>query len=319
MTLLQQLAGILGLSFASGVNLYLAVLVVGLAERLHWVTGLPPELAILSHTLVLAVAGVLFLLEFVADKIPFVTPVWDAVHTFIRPVGGALLALGAAGHLQPGLQAAAMLAGGSIALGTHGTKMGVRILAHAAPEPVTHSAVSVAEDLGVIGMLSLAYLHPYVAIPLLVLLLVLVAALLPMVSRVLHFLAAGLAGKVRSWTPRAGSAAVPAWAGPVLREMAPAGPLWAGVAFAGKVRGVPRVKQGCLARLPGQWVFVHRGLFKPRVVRMDEGQALPLRLEPRMLWDSLDLPMQGGSQEFLLPKDSGLDLRAIATGPGTRT
>lgn len=313
MTALQQLVGMLGLSVASGVNLYLAVLVVGLAERFRWVTGLPPELGVLSHTLVLTVAGALFLLEFLADKIPFVTPVWDAVHTLVRPVGGALLALGAAGQMPPALQAAAMVAGGSIALGAHGSKMGYRILAHAAPEPATHSLLSLAEDLGVVGLLALVYLHPYVAVPVLLAVLLLMAWVLPRVLRVLNLLFAGLAGRARSWNPRTGPAPVPAWACPVLHGLDPAGPVWTGMAFARKVQGVPPMKCGCLARLGRQWVFVHRGLFKPKVAPMDEGQLQPLGLDRRLLWDALSLAREGAAQEFLLAKDSSLDL---PLGPG---
>src|SRR5438445_673543 len=93
-SLLRTILGvILGLAFVSGINLYLGILVTGLAQRFGLVTDLPPELQILSHTWVLAAAGVFYTLEFFADKIPFITPVWDFVHTFIRPVGGALLAL----------------------------------------------------------------------------------------------------------------------------------------------------------------------------------------------------------------------------------
>ena len=120
----QTLATILGLSTVSGINLYLTVFMVGLAQRLGWVHGLPSDLALLSHPLVLGASALLFLLEFLADKIPFVTPIWDGIHTFIRPVGGALLALGAAAQLNPVLQVLATLAGGTIALGTHGSQKG---------------------------------------------------------------------------------------------------------------------------------------------------------------------------------------------------
>lgn len=313
---LQQLAGILGLSFASGVNLYLAVLAVGMAERYHWVTGLPPELGILAHPVVLAVAGLLFLLEFFADKIPFVTVVWDAIHTFIRPVGGALLALGAAGHLDPTLQAAAALVGGSIALGAHGTKMGVRILAHAAPEPATHSVASLVEDVGVVGLLSLVYLHPYVALPVLAALLLLVALVLPLVLRVLNLLLAGLAGWIRTWIPGSRPGALPRWAHAALLDLDPDGPDWVGEAFARKAKGAPQLKSGFLARMPHQWVFVHRGLFKAKVLRMDEGQRRPRRLLQRLLWDSLEFTHKGGVSEFLLPKDASARLPLSAEQSG---
>jgi len=178
MNVMQSLAAILGLGFASGVNLYLGALVTGLAIRFHLVTNLPPELGILAHPAVLVVAGLLFALEFLADKVPVVASIWDAVHTFIRPVGGALLALGAAGHLAPSTQVLAALAGGTLALGTHSAKMGLRLAAHVAPEPATFTAISTAEDVGVTGLLVLAYTHPIPALIILAILIVFAVVLL---------------------------------------------------------------------------------------------------------------------------------------------
>ena len=185
MSALASLAAILGLSLASGVNLYLSVLLVGLAERFHWVSGLPADLQVLASPAVLACAGLLFLVEFFADKIPFVTVLWDGLHTFIRPAGGALLALAAAGQLDPTLQVLAALTGGTLALGAHGTKMGARILAHGVPEPATHSLISLAEDVGVTGLLALAYSHPGVALPILLAAILGIALLLPTLARTL--------------------------------------------------------------------------------------------------------------------------------------
>jgi hypothetical protein len=196
---MPTVSGLLGLALASGVNLYLAVLLVGLAERFHWVSGLPAELQVLATPVVLGSAGVLFLIEFVADKVPFVTVFWDGLHTFIRPIGGALLALAAVGHLNPTLQVLAMLAGGTIALGAHGTKMGIRLLAHATPEPATHSLISLAEDVGVVGLLALAYSHPYVALPILFAAILAIALLIPRLFRILNSLLTALAGRINSW------------------------------------------------------------------------------------------------------------------------
>jgi hypothetical protein len=311
---LQQLAGILGLSVASGVNLYLALLVVGLAERFHWVSGLPPDLHILSHPLVLTASALLFLVEFFADKVPFVTIVWDAIHTLIRPVGGALLALAAATHLPPALQAVAMLAGGTIALGTHGTKMGVRLLAHSTPEPGSHSVLSLAEDLGVVGLLTLAYAHPYIAIPILGVILLGVALMLPLIVRVVDFLLAGLAGKAMSLVYGARHQNLPRWADHALLELAPAGRQWVGRAFARKAKGVPRLKDGFLAQTGHRWVFIHRGWFKPKTAPMDEGQLQPLRIDHLWLWDSVIFLRDGKVQEFLLPKN-GLKAFSSTMGP----
>lgn len=167
MTSAGVVSSILGLAVGAGLNLYAAVLTVGLGIRLGWLMGMPPELEILANPWILGLAGVLYAVEFVADKVPFVTPVWDSVHTFIRPLGGALLAVGAAGHLSPAMQMAAGLVGGTLALGAHSTKMGFRLAAHTVPEPMTHSAISVAEDFSVVGILLLAYQYPVVAVPVL--------------------------------------------------------------------------------------------------------------------------------------------------------
>ena len=312
---LQQLAGLLGLAVVSGVNLYLSVLVVGLAERFRWVAGLPPELHILGHPAVLATAGVLFLLEFFADKIPFVTIVWDGVHTFIRPAGGALLALGAVGQLPPLVQVLAALAGGTIALGSHGTKMGVRILAHATPDPGTHSLLSTVEDLGVIGLLVLAYTHPYIALPVLGAILLVIALLLPLVGRVLRFLLAGLGGWLMSWVGGAGLRGRPGWLARALPALGVEGGTQQTVlAFARRVKGVPRLKEGFLARSGDQWLFLYRRFLRTRVARLDEGPGESLGWGRGFFWDTARLLREGEVQEFLLPRG----LRGPTRKPGRR-
>ena len=299
----STLAGILGLAVTSGVNLYLTVLAVGLAQRFHWVAGLPPELGILAHPLVLIAASLLFLLEFFADKIPFVTVLWDGLHTFVRPVGGALLALGLAEKLPPALQVLALLAGGTIALGTHGGKMGFRLLAHTAPEPATHSLISVAEDLGVLGLLALAYSHPWVAIPILVAIILAAAAMLPLVFRILRFLLAALAGRFRAGFGQRNGARPPRWASLALLELDPAGGGDTVRAFARKVPGAPRLTSGFLARPGGRWTFVYPGWFRTKALPLGEdGEALA-RLDPGLVWDALILVRAGRSQVFLVPKD----------------
>ncbi len=312
---LQQLAGLLGLSVVSGVNLYLTVLVVGCAQRFHWVVGLPTELQVLAHPLVLGVSGGLFLLEFLADKVPFVTPVWDAVHTFIRPVGGALLALASVGQVSPALQVAAAVAGGTIALGAHGTKMGVRLLAHATPEPASHSLLSLAEDLGVVGLLMLAYAHPRVALPILLAILLAIAWLLPLVFRVAGFLVAVLAARIRTLLEPQPRAVPPRWVALRLLELEAPADAWAGRAFARRVKGVPRLKPGYLVRLGDRWAFLHRGWFRTKAVWMDEGRPQPARLDPRVLWDEVLLLRAAKVQVLLLPKGSAIP-PSTTTSPG---
>lgn len=209
--LFETLASILGLSLVSGINLYAAILTVGFGQKYGWITGLPPEMEVLSHPIVLTLAGVFYAAEFVADKVPFVTPVWDAIHTFIRPLGGALLALQAAGDLSPMAQAAAAIIGGSIALGTHSTKAGVRLLAHATPEPVSHSAISILEDFSVVGLLVLAYKYPEIAVPVFLALLVGVILITPLLFRVLKFVASTALGRVHSFFGTADARDLPRW------------------------------------------------------------------------------------------------------------
>src|SRR3954454_12220444 len=117
----EILARMLGLSFVSGLNLYATVLVTGLGIRYGWVTGVPPDLAVLAHPAVLTAAGVLYALEFLADKIPAVNLIWGAIHTFIRPLGAALLALATVRqlHVDGAVQALAFLFGGSVGLGVY--------------------------------------------------------------------------------------------------------------------------------------------------------------------------------------------------------
>jgi hypothetical protein len=314
----SSLAAILGLSVVSGVNLYLSVLVVGLAERFRWIAGLPPELQVLGHPVVLILAGLLCLVEFFADKIPFVTVVWDGLHTFIRPIGGALLALKAAGQLDPTVQVLAMLAGGTIALGAHGTKMGVRMLAHTAPEPATHSLISLAEDVGVVGLLALVYSHPYVAIPILLVILLIILMLLPTLFRILHFLLVGLAGRLMSWVRRAGRNDVPHWVELAILELDPFGSEHVIRAFARKVKGAARWKEGYLAHIGLRWLFIHRGLFKPKAVLMDEGRYDPLRFDQGSMWDSLVFLQEGKPQVFFVPKDWSRPFKELKTPSSTR-
>lgn len=315
MASLSSLASILGLSVVSGVNLYLAVLAVGLAHRLQWITGLPAGLHVLGHPVVLGVAGLLFLLEVFADKIPFVTLVWDAVHTFVRPLGGFLLALGAAADLHPMLQTLAGLAGGSIALGTHGTKMGVRILAHSAPEPGTHSLISILEDLGVLGLLALVYAHPAIALPILGGLLLAVALTLPLALRVVRFLLAGLLGRLQAWFTAGGPPPVPAWADLALLERDPQDRPLVLRAFARRMKGVPRLKAGCLAWTRTGWCFLYRRRFRTRILLMDPSQDAPLRVTRGLLWDTLVFLRDGRAQILYLPKDVAGVLHAAIEGP----
>jgi len=299
---LQTLAAVLGLATVSGINLYLTVLLVGAGQRFGWIHGLPPDLALLGHPVVLTAAGLLFLLEFLADKVPFVTPIWDGLHTFIRPVGGALLALGAAGELHPVAKVLALLAGGTIALGTHGSKMGVRLLAHTAPEPAAHGALSLAEDAGVVGLLALAYSHPAVALPVLGAILLATALLLPLLIRALAFVLAGFRGALRSLVGRGDRDEIPTWVELKLLELAPTEPGEVLPCFARRVKGLPRFHGAFLVRGGATWHLVFRRWFRARSLAFDAAEG-PARTFPGLLWNSVVFLRDGKPQLLLVGRD----------------
>ncbi len=180
--LVETLSLGLGAAWASGINLYAAILVIGLLGA----TGsfdLPPGLEVLANPLVIFAAGVMYFVEFFADKIPGVDTGWDAIHTFIRIPAGAMLAAGAMGDLAPGAEIAAVLLGGGLAATTHATKAGSRVLMNTSPEPVTNWTASVAEDVAVFGGVWAALYHPWIFLGFLVVFLIVAAWLLPKIWR----------------------------------------------------------------------------------------------------------------------------------------
>lgn len=160
--LLTTLGRTMGFSFAAGINLYATVAILGLASRFDWV-DLPPQFQIFDHDLVIGAAIVLYVIEFVADKIPWVDSIWDAVHTAIRPIGGAFIAVATLGDASPAVKGMAALLGGTLAAGTHFTKAGTRAVANASPEPFTNWILSISEDIFVVGLGMLALNHPIAA------------------------------------------------------------------------------------------------------------------------------------------------------------
>jgi len=183
---LDQIAGILalamGAAWASGINLYAAILMLGLMGT----TGnidLPPGLEILTDPMVLMAAGAMYFVEFFADKIPGVDSGWDAIHTFIRIPAGAMLAAGAVGDVTPALDLAAGIMGGGLAAATHATKAGTRALINTSPEPFSNWTASVSEDVAVIAGLWTALNHPTLFVALMIVFILLMIWLLPKIWR----------------------------------------------------------------------------------------------------------------------------------------
>ena len=159
MEMISSIGVLLGSSWASGVNLYMSVAGLGIAHRMNWLE-LPGDMEIISHPLIIGVAGALYLVEFVADKIPYVDSLWDTVHTFIRPVASAVLGYAAMGEAGQVMQILVALLTGGVALDSHLTKATTRLAINASPEPVTNSIASVTEDATVVGTLYLIINHP---------------------------------------------------------------------------------------------------------------------------------------------------------------
>jgi hypothetical protein len=160
--LLVSLGRTLGFSLTSGVNLYATVAVLGLAARYQFVE-LPPQYQVFNNDWLIGGALLLYAIEFVADKIPWVDSLWDSVHTFIRPVGGALVAIGTLGESSVGFQTFIGILGGAIAAGSHLTKASARVAANASPEPFSNWVLSFTEDLFVLGLGLLAIKYPLAA------------------------------------------------------------------------------------------------------------------------------------------------------------
>jgi hypothetical protein len=185
MDTLQTLGIALGLATLAGLNLYLTVFVTGLAIQQHWidVSQTYPELAILAHPAILLISGILYAVEFFADKIPWVDSLWDTLHTIIRPVGGAMLAIRVLGTPDPVFDVIVGLLAGSVSMIVHSAKAGTRIVANHSPEPFSNIALSLTEDAAVVGGLALMRYSPELAFGVFVFVLALVCYLTPKLFR----------------------------------------------------------------------------------------------------------------------------------------
>ncbi|TAN02806.1 MAG: DUF4126 domain-containing protein [Rhodanobacteraceae bacterium] len=184
------LAGVL--SWASGFRLYAALFIAGMLDRFHLVV-LPDKLAILAHTPILIVTGILLVVEFLVDKVPAVDSAWDSVQTFVRVPLGALLAWGVFAHASPEIQTGAAILGGALAAGTHVAKAGTRAVVNTSPEPFSNWTLSFSEDGVLLFGLWLAFRHPVVFVVLLALFVLLLVWLIPKLWRGLRALQRGFA------------------------------------------------------------------------------------------------------------------------------
>ena len=180
--LTSTIALTMGVAWASGINLYAAMCMLGLMGATGNMT-LPPDLQVLANPLVIGASGLMYVLEFVADKIPGVDTTWDTIHTFVRIPAGAMLAAGAVGDVNSAVAVAAGILGGGLAAGSHAAKAGSRVLINTSPEPFSNWFASVGEDVAVLAGLWTALHHPLLFIGLLLLFVLLLVYLLPKLWR----------------------------------------------------------------------------------------------------------------------------------------
>jgi hypothetical protein len=186
MELFHAIGLALGTSFAAGLNLYATILTAGLLHRFGAVQ-LPSGLEIVTHPAILILAGVLFIVEFVADKVPWVDTIWDLVHTLIRPLAAATLAIAGTAGVDPVWQLGAGLLAGGVALTSHGAKASTRAAANVSPEPFSNWLLSFTEDAIAIGLTWLAVTHPIVTAVVVVILLLMA---IWVIRKLFHFVRA---------------------------------------------------------------------------------------------------------------------------------
>jgi hypothetical protein len=182
-----------GSAWLSGINLYATVLTLGVLQRFHLVK-LPGGLDMLGEWWVIGLAAALYVIEFVADKIPAVDSAWDAIHAFIRVPAGAILAATAFADFDPAVKMAAMILGGGVALSSYGAKAGVRLAANTSPEPVSNVALSLTEDMVAFGSTILMAFFPVLMLVIVLIFLIATIWLIPKIIRAKRRLTARIRG-----------------------------------------------------------------------------------------------------------------------------
>lgn len=328
MDVLQKLGAALGFATLAGLNLYLTVFATSLAIYNHWILLSPEyeQLAVLGSPAVVVLSGVMYALEFFADKVPWVDTLWDAVHTIIRPLGGAFLALKVLGTQDQIFNVVVALLGGGVALTSHGAKAGTRLLVNASPEPFSNVAVSLGEDVAVaggLGLMAYSYRHnPYLS---LIVFGVIVASLLYTTPKVLRF------GRIKLWlfwkkltSPAADaqgatlSAALPSDADILLGRPAGSTVAWAAPCLTGSSKGgLPANFSGYLVALdePTHRVwFVGRRGWRSLRRELDLSGGYRATYEPRFLSEDLALyhPEKGAKYLFVFDRSKAGLVRTVA-------
>lgn len=315
---LKLLGVALGLACLAGLNLYLTVFVTGLAIQQHWIVlGAGYEsLALLANPWIIWISGTLYVLEFFADKIPWVDSAWDTVHTIIRPIGGALLAIRVLGQTSPAFDLAVALAAGGASLVTHSAKASTRLVANASPEPFSNVGLSLLEDVAVLGGLALIHFNPIWALAVFVLLLSIILYFAPKIFR---------AARVKLWLiwkklngPAGGDASsslpneLPSRSAAAFARESLLGETvaWAVPCVAKRMRGVPANSPGMLVANnedATRILFIQRSNWRARAQTINVENCVASR-EPKFLSENLVIGpanSRSGTATFLFERGQG--------------
>lgn len=304
---------LLGIAFATGLNLYATVAVLGLALRFGWIHGMPPEIMGLSNALVIATADALYLVEFIADKVRYVDTLWDSVHTFIRPPAAALLAFAALSDVPPEIRVAATALAGLTALAAHGTKAGLRLAIHHRARGKVGPVVSVLEDAAAIALAVAALRYPATALLLAAFAIAIVALVGPRTWRAFHLGALALIARIRGFFGASGWREYDDFPGPLRALVEPPAigepPPKATRAAATGVRGVAAYRFGWLVLSKDGPVFLYRAFFRWRRAPLPPVENATPR--SGILMDALELRGDRPATLFLL-KDGPSAERVLA-------
>lgn len=314
MEILQLLGVAVGLASLAGFNLYLTVFLTGLAVRFHWIALAPDyaRLEVLADPWILAASGLLFVMEFLADKIPWVDSVWDAVHTAIRPVGAALLGVMVLGDSNPVFNVVVALLAAWLGFTTHALKSTVRLQANASPEPFSNVALSLAEDVGVVAGVGLIFHYPLLALAVAIVFLAAVWFFVPRMLRATWVKLWLCTRKLRLAAEETPVLELPFDIPSAVRRaiLSAAGAdhrlVWAVSCISGAGSGYPRNRFGWLAMTDGptpRMYFVPRRRRRP--LALPPGMPSDVRVEPKFLADVLVLSWEGKSARCAFLFDRG--------------
>lgn len=317
---LDLLAVALGLAAMAGLNLYLTVFATGLAIHFHWINlaSQYQSLEVLGNPWIITIAGVLYFLEFFADKIPWIDSIWDAVHTIIRPIGGALLAIQVLGHPSPAFTVMVALLAGGTTLIAHTAKAATRLASNASPEPFSNIGLSLGEDAAVLGGLALVHFNPLLA---LIVFVIGIGAFLYFAPKILRAMKAKiwltwkkLNGPADHNAPVHLPVTLPARLAAVFdRENVLCETIaWTARCISGRGRRIPANRFGALVATseePRKVVFVTR-----KFARTIDLEDLLVGHEPRFLFENLVLSSTGGKgpgYSFIFPRSDAAIVEQI--------